>query len=128
VGGANTMFSVKMDIHEDAELREHVKSLIKGQVKAGIKGVIREEVMSLTNKKYGSSSGLEELIKTMVKDALTKDTKLRKFILEEAHKHVRQEVGRVFSAYREDYSDVDSDNKTRKLDLGIPVNVSKGLL
>jgi len=111
------MFSVKMNIHEDAELREHVKSLIKGQVKAGIKGVIREEVISLTNKKYGSNSGLEELIKTMVKDALTKDTKLRKFILEEAHKHVRQEVGRVFSSYREDYSDVDLGHKPRKLDL-----------
>jgi len=117
------MFSVKMNIHEDKELREYIHKLIRGQVKSGLKGAISEEVKTITDKQYGNG-GLEEIIRDMVQNALKKDTKLRKFVLEEANKHVRQEVARVFASYREDYSDVELPGIRS---LGIPVKVSKGL-
>ena len=108
------MFSVKLNVHEDKELREYIKKLIRNGVRAGIKGTIKEEIMELTNKKYGED-GLEKLVGDMVRNALTKDTKLRKFILDEANKHVRQEIARVFMSYREDYSGVTGKSKSRKL-------------
>ena len=115
------MFSVKLNIHEDKGLREYIQKLIRGQVRSGIKGVIADEIRKLTEKKYGGD-GIEDMIREMVNNALTKDTKLRKLVEKEAEKHVKREVGRVFSSYKKDYGDMEP-SKPRKLDL----SASKGL-
>jgi len=118
------MFSVKLNVHEDKELREYIQQLIRGQVRSGIKGVIEDEIRKLTEKKYGGD-GLEYMIGNMVNNARTKDTKLRKLVEKEAERFVKSEVARVFRSYREDYSDIEPA-KPRKLDLPT-VTVSKGL-
>lgn len=107
------MFRVKLDLHEDKPLREYIKNLIRGQVKSEIKGIIRDEVTSMTRDKYGND-GFEKLMKDMVEKALAKDTKLKKLIVDEANRHVKEEVARVFRSYREDYSNI-GDSNTRKL-------------
>lgn len=109
------MFSVKLNVHEDEELRAYIKDLIRGQVRAGIRGTITEEIKQLTRKKYPNDE-FEEFIKKMVQDALTKDTKLRRLIEQEAEKYVKREVGRVFAAYREDYDSIES-TQPRKIDI-----------
>jgi len=118
------MFSVKLNVHEDKELREYIQQLIRGQVRSALKGIIEDEVRKLAEKKYGGSDGLEEMIRGMTSSALNKDTKLRKLIEKEAERHVKNEVARVFQSYREDYDMEPS--KPRKLDLPT-VTVSKGL-
>jgi hypothetical protein len=110
------MFSVKMNIHEDKELREYIQTLITKQVKSGVKKTIQAEVRALTIKAYGEG-GFEDLVKSMVTAAIKKDTKLRKLMTDEITRHIKREVGRVFASYREDYSEVSAGTGIRNLDL-----------